>query len=138
MIVHGRCTDHPTGLSSDCIKFRNQNFFEKNSNFLNFFSMKVLDLLVLGPVVNAAGELKIQLPGRNGERFFMSMKNSRTLYQNWYLVSTVLFVPRSGLSQRTVLSVLRRSLISPSKDNRSRPSVPYSVLLERVSFYFNH
>ena len=50
-------------------------------------------------------------------------------YQNEYLVSTVLFVPRSGLSHHTVRTVLRRSLISPSKDNRSRPTLPYSVLL---------
>ena len=33
--------------------------------------MKVSDLLVLGPVVNATGELKIQLPGRNGKIRFV-------------------------------------------------------------------
>ena len=37
LIVHGRCTDHPTGLLSDWTKFRNQNFFEKIQTFYFFF-----------------------------------------------------------------------------------------------------
>ena len=82
LIVHApTLSDAPTILQvcyPTAQNFGIRIFVLKNFKLFNFFPMKVFDLLVLGPVVNAAGELRIQLPGRNGERFwchFVSLFN---------------------------------------------------------------
>ena len=70
-MINDAPTYDPTGLSSNCIiiiiikfhKIFSRVFCEKNK----LFKMRLFDLLVLGPVVNSTGELRIQLPGRNGK-----------------------------------------------------------------------
>ena len=47
--------------------------------------MKVSDLLVLGPVVNATGELRIQLPGRN-DLSFLEVYSTIVFYQDFELI----------------------------------------------------
>ena len=47
------------------------------SDLFDIFQMKAFDLLVLAPVIIGTEELKIQLPGRNGEMFnlFLGLLN---------------------------------------------------------------
>ena len=62
--------DAPTILQTSIVRQQQVclSDFEKKLRNNCFYQMKLFGLLVFGPVVESIGELRIQLPGRNGKR----------------------------------------------------------------------